>query len=151
WTLKSTLASRASTGAYESRENDVSCVDRPPAIGTAQRSRVRSTEPDVSGALTYTTSRSGANAIGPYTSSSGFVAIAAPPHGMVTRDRPFSVATHAISPRGVHAGKAMRLPIFFATADEPSAAMVHSSCPSRALTIAAMKRPAGDQASWRRS
>jgi hypothetical protein len=41
----------------------------------------------------------------------------------------------------------MRLPIFRAVAVEPSAAIVHSSCPSRALTIAAMKRPAGDHAS----
>ena len=35
---------------------------------------------------------------------------AAPPQGTVTRDRPSIVATHAISPRGVHAGNATRCP-----------------------------------------
>ena len=32
----------------------------------------------------------------------------APPHGLVMRGRPSIVAMHAISPRGVHAGNAMR-------------------------------------------
>ena len=47
-------------------------------------------------------------AMGPYTSRSGSVRMAVPPQGTVTRDRPSIVATHAISPRGVHAGNAMR-------------------------------------------
>ena len=116
---------------------------RPPATGAAHRSTV----PDVFASDAYTVVPSNANANGPYTSRSGSILMTAPPHGLVMRGRPSIVAMHAISPRGVHAGNAMRAGIRRACASVPSAEIVHISCPSRPLTMPAMNRPARDQVS----
>jgi hypothetical protein len=67
------------------------------------------------------------------------------------RGRPSTVAMHASSPRAVHAGVLMRSATRRACASAPSAEIVHSSCPSRPLTMPAMNRPARDHVNWRRS